>query len=71
MLNAMQSLVLPLQEAKICPYLSIGDPILKMLMNRLKGLGNKPMRTVRDMQKCLHTTVEVQLLFVYSTAKAP
>lgn len=40
-------------------------------MNRLKAFGDKPMRTVRDMQKCLCTTAEVQLLFVYSTAKAP
>lgn len=28
---------------------SIGDPILKIIMNRLKGFGDKPMRTVRDM----------------------
>lgn len=57
--------------AKDLPSSGIGDLMLKMIMNRLKGFGNQPMRTVRDMQKCLCATAEVQLLFIYSTAAAP
>lgn len=42
---------------------SIGDPILKIIMSRLEGFGDKPMRTVRDMQKYLRTTVIVYLFY--------
>lgn len=72
MLDAVWSFVLPWQEPRSAlTWKSIGDPILKIIINCLKGFGDKPMRTVRDMQKCLRTTAEVQLLFIYSTAKAP
>lgn len=42
-----------------------------MVMIPIKRFGGVPMGTVRDVQKCLCTTAEVQLLFIYSTAKTP
>lgn len=65
----MRSFLTPLQELKERPY--PGEPLLEMVMIPIKRFGGVPMGTVRDVQKCLCTTAEVQLLFIYSTAKTP